>query len=86
MEPADVVSEALRSLGQTDLCVAGSNKLAAFLLTRLLPRRRASALMTPFCSATISTLRNLPDKCQRSGATLCWWQRAWWRKKSTPGM
>jgi short-subunit dehydrogenase len=46
MESADVVREALRSLGQTDVRVAGSNKAAALLLTRLLSRKRASALLT----------------------------------------
>ena len=47
MEPADVAREALDALGGPPLRVVGrGNRLAAFLLTRLLPRPRASALMT----------------------------------------
>ncbi|MGH0033909.1 MAG: SDR family NAD(P)-dependent oxidoreductase [Myxococcota bacterium] len=46
MEPEAVVREALDSLGRTPIRIAGSNKAAAFLLTRLLPRRLASALLT----------------------------------------
>jgi short-subunit dehydrogenase len=47
MEPADVAREALAALGGPPLHVVGrGNRLAAFLLTPLLPRPRASRLMT----------------------------------------
>jgi hypothetical protein len=46
MAPDDVVREALDSLGRTSMRVAGSNKIAAFLLQRLLPRRLATSLLT----------------------------------------
>jgi short-subunit dehydrogenase len=46
MEPADVVREAFDALGTTNFRVAGANKVAAFLLTKLLSRKRASAIMT----------------------------------------
>lgn len=46
MEPADVVREALDSLGRRPVCVTGrSNRLGAFLFSRLLPRRLAVRLM-----------------------------------------
>jgi uncharacterized protein len=47
MQPADVVREALAALGRRPLVVVGrSNRLAAWLLTRVLSRRRAGRLMT----------------------------------------
>lgn len=46
MEPEAVVREALESLGKRPIRVAGANKAAAFLLTRLLTRRQASVLLT----------------------------------------
>ena len=47
MEPAAVAREALEALGGPPLRVVGrANRLAAFLITRLLPRTRASRLMT----------------------------------------
>ena len=42
----DVVREALDSLGRTSMRVAGFNKIAVFLLQRLLPRRLATSLLT----------------------------------------
>jgi CBS domain-containing protein len=75
--PTGIITERdlLRQLRRTgdaafDMAV---NEVAVFPLESL----SASAPMMPFCSAMISTLRNLPDKCQRYGATSCWWQRAW---------
>jgi short-subunit dehydrogenase len=46
MAPDDVVREALDSLGRTSMRVAGLNKIAVFLLQRLLPRRLATSLLT----------------------------------------
>jgi len=57
MEPAEVVDEALRSLGRTSLRVAGRNKLAAILLTRLLSRSRASRLLTRASHAVAGVAR-----------------------------
>jgi short-subunit dehydrogenase len=46
MQPEDVVKEALAALGSRPLVVAGrANRMAAFLLTRVLSRRRAGSLM-----------------------------------------
>jgi short-subunit dehydrogenase len=46
MEPGEVAEQALAALGRGPTVVTGSlNKLAAFLLTRILPRRAAIALM-----------------------------------------
>jgi hypothetical protein len=42
MEPAPVVTEALAALGKGPSAVAGRvNRLSAFVMTRLLPRRTA---------------------------------------------
>ncbi|MGH0037199.1 MAG: SDR family NAD(P)-dependent oxidoreductase [Myxococcota bacterium] len=46
MEPADVVSETLRTLGRRPSAVAGrANRWASWILTHVLGRRRAVALM-----------------------------------------
>jgi short-subunit dehydrogenase len=46
MEPTGVVREALASLGRTPSMVPGrANRLASWLMQRLLPRRSAVALM-----------------------------------------
>ncbi len=58
MAPEAVVAEALAALGRRRLCVPGrTNRLAAFALQRLLPRRLAAALMSRVTERTVGCPR-----------------------------
>jgi uncharacterized protein len=55
MAPQAVVAEALDALGRGALCVPGRlNRVAAFALQRLLPRRLAAALMSHMTERTVA--------------------------------